>query len=190
MIKNNEIEFWAKFEGEFRKDTQMRIDDDGRLLGSILMLNPGKSSPISKALDEDGFQKCIPDPTMSEIKLIMQDYSNFNKGVVKIINLSDVRNSNSEAFLSSSPKFKPLEDITNDIDESEWVWIAWTCRTKNNLLKNLQQDIIKFLNTNKFKILGKNKAQVGYYHPFGIRLMKKDKRIEIENYIKEQFETL
>ena len=40
------IEFWAKFNGETRKDTQIRINKGTSLLGSIIMLNPGKSAPL------------------------------------------------------------------------------------------------------------------------------------------------
>src|SRR3989338_3262506 len=163
MVEN--IEFWAKFEGKTRKCTQIRIDKDTSLLGSIIMLNPGKSAPIKpEERDDQGFLKCEPDSTMQEIEIIISDYSKRHKGFIRIVNLSDLRNPNFRNFMSGKPKFKKLNEIAQEIRGSQWVWLAWTCDSKYTELEEKKKEVFQFfMSNNKFKIIGKKKSKYGYY---------------------------
>lgn len=79
---------------------------------NVIMMNPGSSKP--KKIDEntsldylDKFVEAHPDTTQSQIMRIMEE-CNFN--YTKIVNLSDIRNTNSNSFYKM---------LSNELKESE-----------------------------------------------------------------------
>ena len=182
MVEN--IEFWAIFDGNNRKNTEMRINGDQKILGSILMLNPGSARYIGDK-DSRGYQLCKLDKTMKEIKFIFSDFFKYS-GTVKLVNLSDVRQSNSNKFLKI-PEFKSLEEIKKELKDSPWVWIAWTCKD-NGELRKLRARLLEFLLKNdKYTFGKKGKINNGYYHP-GVRL--KSQRTALEKEINGQLKII
>ena len=180
----NNIEFWAIFNGDYRKNTKIIINKGYNVLGSILMLNPGSANCIGEE-DSKGYQLCELDKTMKEIKFIFYEFSKHNKGIVKIVNLSDLRQPNMEKFFKD-PHFKTLIQIENELEDSSWVWVAWTCKD-NKELRGLQAHLLGYIQDNKPFFGKKGKLKNGYYHP-GVRL--KSQKLELEEEIKKELKKL
>lgn len=167
---------------KFRRYLEIRrkaIDQNKNDL-SVIMMNPGSSKPkdIDEKNDTSFLNKFVithPDPTQFQIMEIM-DNCNFN--YAKIINLSDIRNGNSNDFYKMLSA--ELEDINHSIfDDSNDIYLkdyldidskfilAWGVDKRLAALSEKALKKLKQLYGTKINVFGYKhpNRKNAYYHP-------------------------
>jgi hypothetical protein len=146
---------------------------------SVIMMNPGSSRPknLNESIADSYFDKFVeahPDSTQSQIMKIM-DNCGFN--YAKIVNLSDIRNTNSTNFYKMldnelknhehsifSEKNKHL--IKDYLNPKSVFIFAWGVDKKlENLAKQALQVLIDFFGNDICKVYLEHSNKYGYYHP-------------------------
>lgn len=179
---------------EIRRKGNDQIENDL----SVIMMNPGSSKPkdVDEKISNDFLDKFViahPDPTQYQIMEVMD---NCNLNFAKIINLSDVRNGNSNSFYKM---------LNNDLKESnhsifdqrnnqflvEYInpkskfILGWGVNKQLNNLSSLALNEIRNSFGKDLKLFGlKHLNNInGYYHPLQ---RTKEKQIEWVKKISEQ----
>lgn len=170
----------------FRTETFLQWGDSENLIGSILLLNPGRSKlkdwrkwkdlNLNKVKCASG--ELILDETMKSISRILEASHPLLYGRIKILNLFNIRNSKSKQAI------KDFSEICNDLKYKDymfssldniykncaWIWIGWGVK-KDETLDKRRREVISFLkdkNIHCFALYSnkyKKDNEIYIYHP-------------------------
>lgn len=184
MVNNFDIQgfFYNQEELKFRRflDIKRKGIDSQESDLNVIMMNPGSSKP--KKIDEnisldylDKFVEAHPDTTQSQIMKIMEK-CNFNHA--RIVNLSDIRNTNSNNFYKMlSNELKELEHsifhegnrhfLKSYLNPNAMFILAWGVDKNLQYLSKLALGVLNELwEIDIIKVgLEHPTNKYGYYHP-------------------------
>lgn len=189
LEKNSEVNVYGDFvkiaDHTYRTEASIEWGSGDRVLGVLVMMNPGEAEPItreSKRLVEEGRIVRSPlkvDRTMRKIITIFEQ-SVFAKqsinGKLIIYNLFNLQKPDSNEAIQALKNLSLDDPILNSLVKetgrirktlklAPWVWIGWGCKD-NQMLRVLQKQwlhIIDEVGVHKFGVPGSK--PLDFYHP-------------------------
>lgn len=189
----------------FRSEAYIQWGDTENIIGTVIMLNPGRARLKIERLEENQAiqDEIIIDPTMeSLIKLIEELYENNLpiQGRLYIYNLFPLQNTQSdeairifeqlwnenEPLVKSFPKERSA--LLNQFKNSPWILLGWGCGRSSENLDYIKEEWLKLARQSDAQIIGKKgRTNLDFYHP---RPRLQPQQIEYRKDIKMQFKQL
>lgn len=185
----------------FRTEATLQWEDSEDLLGLIIMLNPGKSKLIdNKKWNQisNGETKCISgeiklDHTMKSIVKILEFTHPSLNGKIKILNLFNLRNSESKHAIRTmkklclTDKYKSfMYSNFDDLHNYPWIWIGWGVK-QDEILNKRKYEVLSLVSKQKIHYFAlysnKVKDNTLIYHPHPHNPVQREKYFE--NMIKQ-----
>lgn len=197
--------FIKKENNIFRTEAYIQWGNSDRILGSVLMLNPGSAKLQLKNYPNNvpTHGEIIIDSTMEAlIKLVEELYEKVEdlEGRLYIYNLFPLQNPSSndainnfellckenEELVKSFPKER--KTILDTFKKSPWILVGWGCGKSSDNLNFVKNEWLKLIKESGAPIIGKiGKDELSFYHP---RPRIQSQQIEYRKEIKTQYDKI